>query len=187
MRRTIVLGAAFLCVLAVTPAWMAHAQKAQTGKGEQELEAVTDAQFVKMASAMDLAEISLGKLAQENANSADIKMYGKRITMDHMKSSKELLMIANKLGLLPASQMDAKHEALLDKLAKLKGQAFDQAFVKDMTHDHHKAIALYRSEAKNSKDASLRAFAEKTLPVLQEHLKMAERLSGNSGTGTKGQ
>jgi putative membrane protein len=186
MRRTILRTAALLTVLAVAPVWLA---RAQTGKGEQEFQGLTDAQFVKIATAMDLAEVSLARLAEQNANTDGVRAYGKKLLSDHMKASKELLMLADKARLQPASQMDAKHEAALEKLARLKGEAFDQAFVMHMIHDHHTAIALYKSQAKNGKDASLKAFAEKSVPVLQEHLKMAERLSGKGAGGgtTKGQ
>jgi putative membrane protein len=188
MRRMIVPTAVLLSVLALAPAWLSYAQNAQTGKGEK-LQPVTDEQFVQKATAADLAEINLARLGEKHATGAGVKDYVKRLMADHGKSSKELLQIANKLGLKPAAQMNAKHEQTLEKLARIKGQEFDREFTTCMVHDHHAAIALYKSEAKNGKDASLKAFAEKTLPVLQEHLRMAEMLSGKGGAGggAKGQ
>ena len=50
-----------------------------------------------------------------------------------------------------------------------------------MVKDHVKAVALFEENAKLAKDADLREFAEKTLPDLKAHLKMARNLSGKLG------
>jgi predicted outer membrane protein len=54
-------------------------------------------------------------------------------------------------------------QALLTKLGKLEGAAFDRAYVDDQIRDHEKTIALFEREAKTGKEAELKAFAEKTL------------------------
>jgi putative membrane protein len=45
-----------------------------------------------------------------------------------------------------------------------------------MVKDHEEDIAEFEKEARSGKDADLKAFAEKTLPTLKEHLKMAKEL-----------
>src|SRR5947209_866640 len=70
--------------------------------------AISDAQFVELASANDLAEINLGKMAATQASSPDVKKFAEHIVADHTKSSKLLLEIANKQGLKVAPMMDAK-------------------------------------------------------------------------------
>jgi len=42
--------------------------------------------------------------------------------------------------------------------------------------DHEEAVALFQKEASSGTDPDLKAFAQKTLPTLQEHLKMAQAL-----------
>jgi hypothetical protein len=44
---------------------------------------------------------------------------------------------------------------------------------------HEQTIELFQKAA-NSKDAELKAFAQKTLPKLQHHLKMARELQANT-------
>ena len=51
-----------------------------------------------------------------------------------------------------------------------------RAYVDDQIRDHEKTIALFEREAKTGKDAELKAFAEKTLPALKEHLSMVRDL-----------
>jgi len=42
----------------------------------------------------------------------------------------------------------------------------------------------FRMESKSGKDADIKGFAAKTLPTLEEHLKMAQ--SANAAVGTSG-
>jgi putative membrane protein len=42
--------------------------------------------------------------------------------------------------------------------------------------DHEKAVALVGRAAKEAKNAQIKAFAEKTLPALKEHLEMAKKI-----------
>src|SRR5687767_13403075 len=81
-----------------------------------EAKPISDEQFVMKASAADLAEISLGALAARQAADAEVKKYGQRMVDDHGKSSKELLMLADKKGIPVAKEMDRKHQELLTKL-----------------------------------------------------------------------
>ena len=57
------------------------------------------------------------------------------------------------------------------------GDAFDRAYVQDMVKDHRKDVTLFEDQARNGKDPALKQFAQATLPALQEHLQMAERLA----------
>ena len=43
-----------------------------------------------------------------------------------------------------------------------------------MVAGHEKAIQLFENEAKNGRDADVKAWAEKCLPTLREHLKLAQ-------------
>ena len=46
-----------------------------------------------------------------------------------------------------------------------------------MVKDHEKAVALFQKQAKSGDSPELKEFASKTLPTLQDHLKMARDLS----------
>jgi putative membrane protein len=70
--------------------------------------------------------------------------------------------------------LDRKDQALLDQVSKLKGIEFDRAYTKDMVSCHEKAIEQFEIEAKNGMDTEVKAWAEKWLPTLREHLKLAQ-------------
>jgi putative membrane protein len=75
-----------------------------------------------------------------------------------------------------------------DRLSKLSGAAFDRAYMQAMLVDHRKDVNEFRMESKSGKDADVKGWAGKTLPTLEEHLKLAQdanRAVGTSGTKTK--
>jgi putative membrane protein len=72
-------------------------------------------------------------------------------------------------------------QKVMDKLSKLSGADFDREYMKHMVEDHVKDVALFEKEAKNGKDADLKAWAEKTLPTLKEHLQMARDVNAKVG------
>jgi putative membrane protein len=46
-----------------------------------------------------------------------------------------------------------------------------------MVADHQEAVALFTAEAADKTDPDLAAFAQKTLPTLQQHMSMANSLA----------
>lgn len=124
-----------------------------------------------------LAEVQVGQLAQEKAQSPEVKQFGQTLVDDHTQANQELQQIAQQEGITLPAQPSSKEAAEGQKLQSLSGDAFDKTFVKDEVDDHKKDIAEFRREAQSGKDPALKAFAQKTIPVLQKHLQMAESLN----------
>ena len=134
----------------------------------------TDKAFLRAADQINLVDMKLGKAAQHHAASDAVKKYGERAVRDHASMNKELREITSKKGIKLANGLDQKHQDLIDEVSKLKGAEFDRAYTKDMVAGHEKAIDLFENEAKNGRDADVRAWADKCLPTLREHLKLAQ-------------
>jgi putative membrane protein len=135
-----------------------------------------DSTFIRTAAMDGMAEVEHGRLAAQNASSAEVKEFGERMVKDHEKANAELKSLAAQKNVTLPGELDAKHRAMQDKLSKLKGAAFDSAYVSHMVDAHKQAVALFQREAKSGKDAETKAFAEKILPTLQEHLKVVQGL-----------
>jgi putative membrane protein len=141
-----------------------------------------DTTFMKTAAMDGMAEVEHGKLAAQNASSSDVKQFAQRMVDDHGKANTELKSLAAQKNVTLPTALDAKHKSMQDKLSKLNGAAFDSAYLAHMVSAHKEAVALFEREVKSGKDAETKAFAEKTLPTLQEHLKMAQDLSAKNRT-----
>lgn len=82
--------------------------------------------------------------------------------------------MASKDGINVPTGLDVKSKATEARLSRLHGAAFDRAYMQDMVTDHEQDIAEFRQQAGHGTNPDIRAFASKTLPTLEEHLKMAQ-------------
>ena len=160
-----------------------HAQQpASAGKeaASQKTSSVSanDRDFMAQAAAAGHKEIALAQLAEQKGASPSVKGLAERIRKDHMQSDQELKSLAQTKGVTLPPPADHKAE-----IAKLEKDAnFDQTYATMMVGEHKKAIALFE-RGSTSKDADVRAFADKTLPALREHLKLSqEAASGKAQT-----
>jgi len=136
---------------------------------------VTDAEFVIKAASGGMFEVESGKLAKDMASAADVKKFAERMVADHEKANKELMEVAKKANLgIPTAMLD-EHKKLLERVRGVKGADFDRAYMDTQLTAHEEAVALFTSAAKSAKDAGVRAFAEKTLPVIKEHHEHAKK------------
>jgi putative membrane protein len=134
-----------------------------------------DQKFIKAAIEGNLAEVEMGKLAQQKGQSDDVKSYGQMLVQDHQANNQKAEQLANEIGVSPPTAPSSKAKADYGKLARLSGPAFDREFAKMMVADHKKDIRMFKKEARKSNDP-LAQYANDTLPTLQKHLEAAEKL-----------
>ncbi len=146
-----------------------------SAKASSGAEKAADA-FMKEAAQGGLAEVELGRLAADKGSSDAVKKFGQRMVDDHGKANSELQTIAQQKNVALPTDLNAKDRALKAKLDKASGPAFDREYMKAMVQDHTKDVKTFQREAKTLKDADVKAFAEKTLPTLEEHLKLAKEV-----------
>lgn len=150
-----------------------------------------DRRFIETTAQDGLAEVALGRLAQQRASDAQVKSFGERMVQDHGKANDELSKIAAGKGVAVPTAPSRGQQRDADRLGKLSGAEFDRAFMKHMVDDHKKAVAAFQRASTSAKDGELKAFAARTLPTLQQHLQMAQSthdgLRGSTGgSGTMG-
>jgi putative membrane protein len=129
--------------------------------------------FVKSALESGAAEIKLSQLALTNSKNPQVVGFAKMIVADHTDANTELKKISG--SKVATDTLTTAHEQLLSSLSKKTGPAFDKEYVQAMVIDHENAINVFKAGGDNS-DNKLKAFADKTLPKLQEHLKQANAL-----------
>jgi len=97
---------------------------------------------------------------------------------DHTKTSTELkgLVSGGKVKADVPAALDDAHQKKLDKLKGLNGDDFAKQYNSDQVSAHKDAVNLFERYSKGGENADLKAWAGKTLPALQAHLKMAQNL-----------
>ncbi|MEA2339464.1 MAG: putative rane protein [Thermoanaerobaculia bacterium] len=134
----------------------------------------TDKEFVMKAAQGGMAEVMMGQLASSKGTSPDVKNFGNRMVTDHGKANDELKQLAQNKGLALPADADKESKEMSDKLSKLSGKDFDREYIGGMVEDHEKDVKEFEKASKEAKDPDLKAWATKTLPTLQDHLKMAK-------------
>ena len=148
--------------------------------------ASADRDFVTHAAVGGMAEVQLGELAQKKASSDAVKQFASRMVEDHGKANTELKSIASAKGVQLPTSLDRKHTRDMERLQKLSGADFDREYMKHMVDDHKKDVGAFQKQADKGRDEQLKGFASKTLPTLQEHLKMAQTVSDQVSGATTG-
>jgi len=129
-----------------------------------------DADFAVFAADGGMAEVSLGKLAESNGSSKEVKDLAAMLVMDHEKANVELKAIAASNNItLPAGVSD-KHKQKYDELSAKKGADFDKAYLDAMEDGHKATIEQFQKEADKGNNATLKQWAIEKLPTLQHHL-----------------
>ena len=137
-----------------------------------------DKEFVMKVAQGGMAEVALGSLAGQQAQSADVKTFANRMVNDHGKANDELKALATNKGLALPTETDAEHKAKQDELSKKSGKDFDKGYMAAMVSDHERTVADFQKESNAAQDPDLKAWVSKTLPTLQDHLKMAKETAG---------
>jgi len=138
--------------------------------------AMTDLAFAKDAARLGLAEIKLGKLAEDNGSSEAVKTFGTRMVAEHAKAGDQLKEAAALEHITLPTDLAAKDQATYDRLSKLSGADFDRAYAQDMVKDHQQDLQAFEREANRGNDAAIRGFASETVPMVQQHLEQAKEM-----------
>lgn len=132
--------------------------------------------FIDKAGRGGLAEIELSKLAQKSAN-PDVRNFADRMIGDHTEINARLTAIANVDDVGVPQTLDIEHQKLREKLANEHDGTFDRDYAHAMVADHDQAIKLFEQQERSGREPQLKEFARKTLPILQQHRRMAVALA----------
>jgi len=158
----------------------------QTGAGAAKVSAADKKAIMDMAMA-NMAEVETGKLALSKSQNAEVKAFAQQMIDDHGKALADLQPLAQSKGVTLPTELDAKHKAMSAKLEKLSGDAFDKEYMKMAgLKDHKDTHAKLQKISKSAKDSDVKAAADKTLPVVEQHLKAAQQMSSAKSGTTSG-
>jgi putative membrane protein len=132
-----------------------------------------DRRFADQAARAGMEEVAAGRIAQQDANSADVRRFAGRMVHDHAEANERLRMIARRDGFALPARMDAAAQHEVGRLETAGPGHFDPDYMKHQASDHRQVIEAFRSEADHGRNPDLKHFAAETLPTLREHLQLA--------------
>ena len=161
---------AALCLLAATP----FAQAADKP---------TDPQIAHIAYTAGALDVDVAKLAISKSHNKDIVAFAKDMVRDHEAVNEQALALVKKLKVTPEDNATSKaltKEITTEKakLEKLKGAAFDKAYI-DNEVAYHKQVnkALKSTLIPDAKNAELKDFLKTGLKIFEGHEQHAEMVA----------
>jgi putative membrane protein len=134
--------------------------------------------YLAQAGSSDQFEIQSGQLAQQMSQNPAVQQFATMIIRDHTNSTQMLMSAAQAAHVAaPPPAMLPAQQAMLDQLrAAGMGYSFDSAFKQIQIQAHQSALALHQGYAQGGDVPQLRATAGQIVPVVQQHLAMAQSL-----------
>jgi putative membrane protein len=148
--------------------------------GQQASEGQVDQPFVQAAAEGDLYELTSSQLAQQSSSEA-VQTFAQRMIDDHTMTAERLTELAEGIGIPLPTMPGAAQQVMIAQLMQLQGPEFDRAYAQQQVLAHQTALSLFETAAAAAQDEQLRAFAQETLPALQEHLTMAQEMAQQVG------
>ena len=115
----------------------------------------SDREFVTEMLRDGSAEVQLGNLASERAQSPDVKQFGQMMVKDHTKAGEQLKQIAAQYNIQPeTTALDDDHQDLMERLSKLRGAEFDREYMSAMVDGHEDVLDALESRADRAQGTS---------------------------------
>lgn len=144
-------------------------------------EATTAASFAQLAASSGLFEVESGRLAMDKAANESVREFARMMVQDHTASNQRLTTLANAHGITVSPMPSGKQQQMLTQNRGLSGNEFDRQYLADQVVGHQETLRIYE-QATAAADPGMtpfREFATQSLPMLRQHLQMAQSLAGS--------
>jgi len=140
--------------------------------------------FINEAADANLAEIAEARYAMAHSHSPMVMQFARKMLHDHTMANHQLMMIAMAHGYAIPLAPSRRDDESLRLLGRAHGQRFNAEYSKAQERDHREVLGVFRRAAQNARIApQVRQFAQQSLPVLQDHLHMANQLVATEASG----
>ena len=160
-------------------------QQAQQGASGLNSGPAVDKAFVKKALEGNVAEVEMGKLALQKSNDDQVKQFAQRMVDDHGKMLDELKPVAEQMGVKAPEGPSKGQMKSMEKMKALSGDAFDQAYIKDMVKDHKKDDSDFKLEAQSTQNPQLKQLVMQSDQIIESHLQAIQQIAQTKGTTQK--
>ncbi len=158
----------------VSPSSAAGATSSMAGDTGVGTAVMGDKMFVKKAISGNFNEIDASKMALQKSQNDQVKQFAQKMIDDHQKMLDDLHALAGQENIKYKDEPTSEGKKMAAKLNGLSGADFDKAYVNGMVKDHKEDVRDFNAEVNTGKDQPTKDAAQKSLPVIQDHLQMIE-------------
>ena len=136
--------------------------------------------FITALAQSDEFERHAGEMAERKGVSPRVREFGSMMVRDHTKTTQDLQAAIRRTGHAapPTPPLSGAQQHMLEQL-RTSGANFDALYLQQQVQAHQDALGELQSYARDGHNAVLRDAARQTIPLVQNHLAMAQQLLAN--------
>jgi len=184
-RRSLMLAAAAVGAALATPAF---AQQRDQNVLNRLLNAFATTEvgadtFVQQAAYGDQYEIQSSRILLNGSQHPNIRQFAETMIQHHTMTTNELLALPEGSTRVAAG-LDQRRSRKLQELQMTQGDMLNRLYVQQQIQSHEESELLYQTYAESGDVPVLKAFAQRHLPMIRQHLQMARALQAPDTTGS---
>jgi putative membrane protein len=143
-----------------------------------------DYNFVAQANLGAPFQIDSGRIAEDKATASNIRDYAQLMVVSHgpVVDALNSILQQKRIAAPPETLLQGAYNAMIASLKADTGAALNRDYVEGQVEYQKGNAALFRYEIQNGTDPELKAFAQRTLPKIEDHLQRALKLAESSVT-----
>lgn len=134
-----------------------------------------DKHFIKEAAADNQFEIQASQYVEQQAQNPQVKQLAQRLVEDHQRAQQQLQQIAQGMNMELPTQLEQWQQDKLQAMQQKHGEHLEMHYAFGQVGGHATDLLNYQYEAEHGQNAQVKQYAEQTIPILQQHLQLAEQ------------
>jgi len=168
-------------------AWWLPQPARDLPNGQNQSATVDDTTGIRMAVQGNFTEVALGRLAEDKASDSEVKDFGKQMVSDHDAMNDQWGKLASRYHMRimnPGPDYGTNGKNAIDRLQKLDGREFDQAYMIEMIRDHEQDLPEFQRLSSSARDPEIRDLASSGASTIEQHLTLARQVGSRVGVAT---
>ena len=156
--------------------------RAENAAPERDAAKLTDARIAAIVLAANTSDVENGNLAIAKSKTGSVSEFAKRMIRDHTAVNERAAALVARLNVVPEKSpaslsLVATAETTRDKMRKLRGAAFDRAYVNNEVSYHQAVIDLLdKTLVPGAENRDLKALLVNVRPAFVAHLEHAKMI-----------
>ena len=164
-------------LLAVLALGLLSSPEARTRKHPAITQATPPQMFIQKVATATSSKSNRARSPRINPRTMRFRRFAQQMIDDHTKIGDQFKAALQQANLpQPSDNLDQQDQMVLAKLQSEKEPAFDRTYAASQRRGHQQAVQVLRTYSRSGGNKDLKQLAAKTLPMIKEHLRMAEGL-----------
>ncbi len=133
-------------------------------------------EYARRQAQGELFEIAISQLVLDKSEDQGVRAFAEQMVTAHSASLEKLRTASGTMAALLPTALDSTQQTALFRLENISGMKFNMEYMQMQADGHKAALDLNRRYASGGTDPALRQYASDSVPMIQDHLNMAQKV-----------